>query len=81
MCVFNIMKVLYMEDPSFIPLKYLEVTPVYNSVKNLPETGGHQYLTTISTIRERKANYDILPLEKSSSVNLLIISQSVSCCC
>lgn len=68
------------EKASLILSKYFEVTQANSNVKNLSETMGHQYLTTNSTRRDRKANYYILPLYKSSQVHLLIISQSVSCC-
>lgn len=68
-------------DTSFVLFKYFKVTPANNSVKYLSGTTEHQYLTTISTLRDGRANYYILPLEKSSPVHLLIISQSVSCCC
>lgn len=71
----------YTADTSFILFKYFEVAPANNSVKDLSGTTEHQDLTTISTIRDGKANDYILPLEKPSPVHLLIISQSVSCCC
>lgn len=55
---------IYTEDTSFVLFKYFKVTPANNSVKYLPGTTEHQSLTTISTIRQGKANYYILPLEK-----------------
>lgn len=71
---------IYSADTSFILFKYLEVTPANNSVKYLSETTGHQYLTTVSTIKDGKANAYILPLKKPSAAHLLITSPSASCC-
>lgn len=73
------LKVLYMQKtlPSLLK-KHFKVTPASNNVKYLFGARRHQYLTTGSTIRDGKANYYILPLERTSAVHLLIISQSVS---
>lgn len=68
---------IYTENPSCFQIV---CTPANNSVIYLSGIMGQQYVSILSTVKDGKANYYILPLEKSSPVHLLIISQSVSCC-
>lgn len=71
---------MYIEDTSFTLLKFSrlpQLITVLSICQEKQDSVSHEHLH----LRHEKVNYDILPFEKLSPVHLLIISQSVSCCC